>query len=411
MIIKNKRVRLLIGFAVLIVVSIAAVIAFKDFIFDPIVNPLDKSAQTIEYGIVTDSFQIERTEVKSGDNLGGIFLRLGVDQRIVGNLHTYTAGIFDIRKLRSGNTYTAMIGNNDNKIKYFVYTINDTSYVVFDFRDSLHVHTGAKEVERRLKSVSGVINSSLWATIQKAGGDPNLAVGMANIYQWSIDFYAIQKGDAFKVIYEELSVDGKPLSIGEIHSAIFTQSGKEYYAFRFEQDNITDYFDDKGENLRKEFLKAPLKFSRISSKFSNSRLHPVLRIRRPHHGVDYAAPTGTPVHTIGNGTVIKAAYSGGAGRMVTVRHRNGYKTSYLHLSGFGPGIRNGASVSQGQVIGYVGSTGLSTGPHLDFRVYKNDVAIDPLKMESPPSLPVNKQYKAKFDSVRVLYEKNLKLIQ
>jgi len=408
----KKKIKIAIGVILLIIISAAALIAFKDFIFEPIVHPIEKVAQTIEYGIVTDSLKIDRDEVKPGDNLGGILARLGVDKRIIGSLRTYTEGVFDIRKLRSGNTYTAMMSNSgDNKLLYFVYAVNDTSYVVFDFRDSLNVHSDSKAVVRHLKSASGVINSSLWVTMQQSGLDPNMAVALANIYQWSIDFYAIQRGDSYKVIYEELSVDGKPIGIGEIHSAIFLHNGKEYYAYRFEQNNVTDYFDDKGENLRKEFLKAPLKFSRISSRFSNSRMHPVLRIRRPHHGVDYAAPKGTPVHTIGNGTVTKAAYSGGAGRLVTIRHNNGYSTSYMHLSGFGPGIHAGASVSQGQVIGYVGSSGLSTGPHLDFRVYKNNVAIDPLKMESPPALPVNEKYRASFDSVKVMYEKNLKLIK
>jgi len=408
----KKKIRLFVGIILIVIVSVVALIAFKDFVFEPIVHPVDEIAQTIEYGIVTDSFKIERREVKSGDNLGGILTSLGVEQRIVGNLTTYTNGIFDIRKLRSGNTYTAMMSNTkDSRLMYFIYAINDTSYVVFDFCDSVHVHKDAKEVVRSLKSSAGVITSSLWVAMQKSGVDPNMAVALANIYQWSIDFYAIQKGDAFKVIYEELSVDGKQISIGEIHSALFIHNGKEYYAHRFGQNNVTDYFDNHGQNLRKEFLKAPLKFSRISSKFSNSRLHPVLRIRRPHHGVDYAAPKGTPVHTIGNGTVTKAAYSGGAGKIISVRHSNGYTTSYLHLSGFGPGIRAGASVSQGQVIGYVGSTGLSTGPHLDFRVYKNNVAIDPLKMESPPALPVNEKYRASFDSLRVMYEKNLNLVK
>jgi murein DD-endopeptidase MepM/ murein hydrolase activator NlpD len=408
----TKKIRLVITIGVFIVASIVALVAFKDFIFEPIVHPVAKIAQTIEYGIVTDSFKIDREEIKPGENLGGIFTRLGVDQKIVGNLNTYTDGIFDIRKLRTGNTYTAMISNTgSNKMKYFIYTINDTSYVVFDFRDSLHVRTDSKEVVRSLKSVSGVINSSLWTTIQESGADPNMAVALANIYQWSIDFYAIQKGDAFKAIYEELSVDGKPISIGEIHSAVFKHNGKEYYAYRFEQSNVTDYFDENGQNLRKEFLKAPLKFSRITSKFSNSRMHPILRIRRPHHGVDYAAPKGTPVHTIGSGTIVKASYAGGAGRLVSVRHNNGYSTSYMHLAGFGPGIHPGVSVSQGQVIGYVGSSGLSTGAHLDFRVYKNNVAMDPLKIESPPALPVNEKYRAGFDSVRVMYEKNLKLVK
>jgi murein DD-endopeptidase MepM/ murein hydrolase activator NlpD len=410
--ITKKKIRLVLSIALFLVLSLVALVVFKDFIFEPIVHPVSKLTQTIEYGIVTDSFKIDREEVKAGDNLGSIFSALGVDLRIIDNLNKYTEGIFDIRKLRSGNTYTAMMSNvGDKKLKYFVYAINDTSYVIFDFRDSLHVHTDAKEVVRSLKSLSGVINSSLWATMQLAGADPNLAVALSNIYQWSIDFYAIQKGDAFKVIYEELSVDGKSMSIGEIHSAVFLHQGKEYYAYRYEQGNVTDYFDENGRNLRKEFLKAPLKFSRITSKFSNSRLHPILRIRRPHHGVDYAAPKGTPVHTIGNGTILKASYAGGAGRLVSIRHRNGYSTSYMHLAGFAPGIHPGASVSQGQIIGYVGSSGLSTGPHLDFRVYKNNVAINPLRIESPPALPVNEKYRAGFDSLRVLYEKNLKLIK
>ena len=408
----KKKIRLFISIAVLFILSLAGLVIFKDFIFEPIVHPVAKIAQTIEYGIVTDSFKIDRDEVKSGENLGGIFSRLGVDQQIIDKLDTYTNGVFDIRKLRSGNTYTAMMSNDGkNKLKYFVYSINDTSYVIFDFRDSLHVHKDAKEVIRKLKSVSGEINSSLWSTMQDKGLDPNMAVALANIYQWSIDFYAIQKGDSFKAIYEELSVDGKPISIGEIHSAVFMHAGKSYYAYRFEQGNITDYFDENGENLRKEFLKAPLKFSRITSKFSNSRLHPILRIRRPHHGIDYAAPKGTPVHTIGNGTVLKASYAGGAGRLVSIRHRNGYTTSYMHLSGFGPGIHAGSSVSQGQVIGYVGSSGLSTGSHLDFRVYKNNVAIDPLKVESPPALPVDKKYRPVFDSIRMQYNKNLQMIK
>lgn len=407
----KKKIRLLLGIAVILILSLIALVFFKDFVVAPIVHPVPKIAQTIEYGIVTDSFQIDRDEVKPGENLGGIFLRLGVDGHIIDNLRTYTDGVFNMRSIRSGNTYTAMMSNADNKLKYFVYAVNDTSYVVFDFRDSLNVHTDTKDVVRKLKSLSGVINSSLWVTMQQSGVDPNMAMALANIYQWTIDFYGIQKGDAFKVIYEELSVDAKPIGIGEIHSAVFIQSGHEYYAFRFEQDNITDYFDDKGVNLRKEFLKAPLKFSRITSKFSNSRMHPILRIRRPHHGVDYAAPTGTPVHTIGNGTILKASYGGGGGRTVKVRHSNGYETSYMHLSGFGPGIHPGIKVSQGQVVGYVGSSGLATGPHLDFRVYKNGVAIDPLKMESPPALPVNRKYKASFDSLKVLYEKNLKLIK
>lgn len=407
-----KKLRWIIGLAIIVFVAIILLVIFKDFILYPETKPTRKKAQTIEYGIVTDSFRIDRDEIKPGENLGGIFGFFGVDASIIGNLSNYTEGVFDIRKLRSGNSFTAMMSNDArNKLQYFVYSVNDTSYVVFDFRDSLHVHKESKEVVRRLKSVSGTINSSLWVTLQQSGTDPNLAVALADIYQWTIDFYAIQKGDAFKAIYEELTVDNKPIAVGEIHAAWFSHAGHIFWANRFEQGNTTDYFDEKGQNLRKEFLKAPLKFSRITSKFSNSRFHPILRIRRPHHGVDYAAPKGTPVHSIGNGTVVKAAYSGGAGRLVSIRHSNGYTTSYMHLAGFGNGIRSGSTVSQGQVIGYVGSSGLSTGPHLDFRVYRNSVAIDPLKIQSPPALPVNEKFRASYDSIRVKYEKNLDLIK
>jgi len=262
-----------------------------------------------------------------------------------------------------------------------------------------------------LRSVSGKINSSLWGTIENAKVDPELAISLAQIYQWTIDFYAIQKGDEFKVIYEDISVDGKSVGLGVIHSAWFKHAGQDYYAYRFEQNKIAEYFSEDGQNLRREFLKAPLKFTRISSRFSNARFHPVLRIFRPHHGVDYAAPSGTPVHTIGSGSVVKAGYAGGAGRMIMIRHSNNYSTSYMHLAGFGPGIHNGSHVSQGQLIGYVGSSGLSTGPHLDFRVYQNGKAINPLTIKSPPSLPVSKQNIAAFDSVKNLYEKNLKLIK
>jgi murein DD-endopeptidase MepM/ murein hydrolase activator NlpD len=221
--------------------------------------------------------------------------------------------------------------------------------------------------------------------------DPNLANDLSEIYAWTIDFFGIQKGDSYKVIYESQFVDGKRIGIGKILAATFKHYGTDYNAFYFVQDFKGDYFDEKANSLRRAFLKAPLKFKRISSGFSYSRMHPVLKYRRPHLGVDYAADVGTPVLTIGDGTVISADWSGGGGRTVKIKHNGTYSTTYMHLSKFGEGIRGGARVRQGQVIGFVGSTGLSTGPHLDFRVYKNGQPIDPLKMESPPAEPVKTQ--------------------
>jgi len=408
--VKSKARKIIVVLVVLLAV-ISGLVLLKDFIILPIAKPLPEISPNIEYGIVTDSFSLVREKVKSGENLSELIGSFNVSEKQLGKLQEAARDKFNFRTFRAGNEYTAMVTNDkDRLLQYFIYEISDTNYIVFDFRDSLHVHHGSHEVVRRLRSATGSIQSSLWNAIEDAGADPNLAIALAEIYQWTIDFYAIQKGDEFKVIYEDLSVDGKTVAMGVIHAAWFLHAGKEFFAYRFDQDKGPEYFNEKGENLRREFLKAPLKFSRVSSRFSNSRLHPVLRIRRPHHGVDYAAPTGTPVHAIGSGTVIKAAYAGGAGRMVTIKHNPTFTTSYLHLAGFGAGVRTGAHVSQGQVIGYVGSSGLSTGPHLDFRIYKNGQPIDPLKVESPPAYPVSAGKRAAYDSLTAVYSKNLRLI-
>jgi murein DD-endopeptidase MepM/ murein hydrolase activator NlpD len=355
-----------------------------------------------EFGIAVDSLYVIKDEVKPGDNLSTILLRYKINQQQVEQLVKKAEGIFDVRKIKAGNRYTVMCSSDSlRKALYFIYEQSPTRYVVFETGDSLHIHAGEKEVVVKVKSASGSITSSLWNAMMDAGASANLAVALSDIYAWSIDFYAIQTGDNFTVFYEELSVDDEPIGLGNIISARFNHGGKDIYAFRFIQDEAVDYFDENGMSLRKAFLKAPLKFSRISSRFSNSRLHPVLRIRRPHHGVDYAAPKGTPVHAVGSGTVTDVRYAGGAGRMVKIKHNATYTTAYLHLSGYGPGIRQGARVSQGQVIGYVGSSGLSTGPHLDFRFYKNGTPVDPLKVESPPALPVKKELLGEFNSLRM----------
>jgi murein DD-endopeptidase MepM/ murein hydrolase activator NlpD len=219
--------------------------------------------------------------------------------------------------------------------------------------------------------------------------DYNIALSLSEIYAWSIDFYGLQKGDKFRVVYEENFVYGKSIGIGRIFAAQFVHTKEDFYAFQFTQNNEDSYFDDKGKSLKKAFLKAPLKFNRISSSFSAHRFHPVLKIYRPHFGIDYAAPTGTPVVSIGDGTVIAKAYqAAGGGNYVKIKHNSVYTTSYMHLSGYGPGISNGVRVRQGQVIGYVGMTGLASGPHLDFRVFFNGSPMDPLKVKAPPTEPV-----------------------
>jgi murein DD-endopeptidase MepM/ murein hydrolase activator NlpD len=258
-----------------------------------------------------------------------------------------------------------------------------------------------KEVITRQKRVYGEIVTSLWDAISKNNINPLVAIELSEIYAWTVDFFGLQPGDHFTVVFDELYVDTVSIGLGKIYAASFFHVGKELKAIPFMQDNVEAYFDENGKSLRRAFLKAPLRYNRISSRFSGSRLHPVLKIRRPHYGVDYAAPTGTPVYTIGDGRVIMAGYQKGAGRIVKVRHNSVYTTTYMHLSGFGKGITTGKYVAQGELLGYVGSTGLSTGPHLDFRVSKNGSPIDPLRMESPPVDPVRPENMEAFESVKI----------
>jgi len=405
----KKNIIVLLSIAFLFVILV--VLSF----FRPL-HPIDEKVYVpephYEYGILVDSFAVIKDLVKPNQSLSDILQSYHIDANTVSKLTEISSGVFDLRKIRAGNQYTMLCTNDTlRKARYFIYESSPTDYVVFALGDSLHVYSGEKEVRVKIVYSSGVINSSLWKAMTDAKADPNLAISLSEIYQWTIDFYAIQKGDEFKAIYEELYIGNESIGLGKIMAAWFKHGGKDIYAYRFVQDSAADYFDDNAASLRRSFLKAPLKFSRISSKFSNSRFHPVLRIRRPHHGVDYAAPRGTPVHAIGNGTVISASFAGGAGRLIKIRHNSTYATSYMHLAAFAKGVRTGGHVSQGQVIGYVGSSGLSTGPHLDFRFYRNGAAIDPLKVESPPAEPVRGSYRAAFDSVQVVMKKNLDLLR
>ncbi|MDY0103927.1 MAG: peptidoglycan DD-metalloendopeptidase family protein [Lentimicrobium sp.] len=395
----------LIGVAVFIALTLLLLFSVDYYVSGLKSTPVEENTYEpearYEFGIAVDSLIVIKDEIKNGDNLSAILLKHHVGSQDIEKLVQRSQGIFDVRSIRVGNSYTILCSNDSlQKARYMVYEQSPTRYVVFETGDSIHIHTGEKEVKLQTKTASGTISSSLWNAMMDAGASPNLAVAISEIYAWTIDFYAIQPGDNFTIFYEELSVEGEKIGIGNIMSARFYHGGKDNYAFRFIQDGVADYFDEKGQSLRKAFLKAPLKFSRISSRFSNSRLHPVLRIRRPHHGVDYAAPKGTPVHAVGSGTVTDVRYAGGAGRMVKIKHNATYTTAYLHLSGYGPGIKSGVRVSQGQVIGYVGSSGLSTGPHLDFRFYKNGTPVDPLKVDSPPALPVKKELLVDFNILR-----------
>ncbi|NOX18352.1 MAG: peptidoglycan DD-metalloendopeptidase family protein [Chlorobi bacterium] len=355
-----------------------------------------------KYGFIDDSLDVERVLIEKNKSLADILLPVGLSYNQILKMTRVDDSVFNARKVVSGKYFTVYSNRNDSAktICCIVYEKNPLDYVIFDFGKSLKVIEGRKELKRIERTLSGVINYSLFQTIAEAKTSPVLALKLSDVFAWQIDFYRIQKGDSFKVIFEEIWVDNKLIDIGRIKAAVFNYHGKDFYAFYFKQDNDLDYFDEHGNSLRKAFLRAPLKFSRISSRFSNRRYHPVLHKYRSHHGIDFAAPTGTPVHAIGDGVVIFAKYKGGAGNYVKIRHNSTYQSGYMHLSKYAKGIRAGVSVKQGQTIGYVGSTGLATGPHLDLRFWKNGQLVNYLKIEFPPSKPIDEKYREEYAALK-----------
>lgn len=359
----------------------------------------------MKFGIPVDSFSIERGNIKRNQHLASIFSLYNVSHRAIENIIKNGKEVFDFRKVKAGNKYSIYTSKDTlHTLHYFVYEHSLAEYYVFDFSDSAYITKWEKHVDTVKNVAHGIVESCLWNTMVEKKINPLMANELSEIYAWVIDFFGLQQGDSFNVIYDELYVDTISLGIHKIHAAYFKHMSRDFYAIPFKQDSASteDFFDTEGNSLRRAFLKAPLRYSRISSGFSHNRFHPILRIYRPHHGVDYAAPKGTPVHAIGDGVVIKKGYYGGAGNMIKIRHNSVYTTAYLHFSGFVKGIHVGKFVKQGELIGYVGSTGLSTGPHLDFRFYKNGYAVNPLKVEAPPVEPVREERREAFDSVKVL---------
>ncbi len=370
-------------------------------------EPSDTSAvneadtKVFMYGIPSDSFNLVSGQIKRNGFLSSILLEHGITMEEIDMVLRNSASVFDVRKIRSGNSYILFCRKDSiARADYLVYEHDPTTCYVFSFNDSLNITPYKKEVKKVIKYASATIETSLWDAMLTGGLHPSLVIGLSDIYAWSVDFFGLQKGDSFKVVYEEMSIDEKPLGISKIFGAQYTGSGATITAIPFIQDDKESFFDSEGNSMRKAFLKAPLQFSRVTSRFSGSRMHPVLRIRRPHYGVDYAAPVGTPVLAIGDGRVTQTSFENGSGRMVRIVHNSVYSTAYLHLSRFGTGIAPGVYVKQGDIIGYVGSSGLSTGPHLDFRFYMNGSPVDPLSVKAPPVEPVSEANKARFEKTK-----------
>ncbi len=364
-----------------------------------------EAPKNIRYGIDADLYRLETGEVQEGETVGRILNGFGVSARLIDKLDKASKEAFPLRNIRPGHKYTAFIHEDSlyaPHLDYLAYEKSVSEYVVFGFvGDSVTITKGEKPTTVRRTKKSAVIESSLWGAIMEADLPYALAAELEDIYQWTVDFFGIQAGDDFTVIYDEKFIDDTvSIGIGRVWGAKFNHAGKTRYAIPFRQGDKLQYWEADGGSLRKNILKAPLKFSRISSGFSYSRLHPVHKVRRPHTGVDYAAPSGTPVRAVADGVVTFRGWGGGGGNTIKIKHAGNLMTGYLHLRGFAKGIVVGARVTQGQLIGYVGSTGTSTGPHLDYRIWKNGTPINPLKVPQEPTEPINEKNRAKFEFVR-----------
>lgn len=356
---------------------------------------------TILYGMVVDDYVVVEDKIKRNQLLGEILETYHVPANLIHQLSTISRSVFDVRKIVPDKKYTVICSSDSLRTaRALVYEPNAIDYVVLKFDDSLSVNLHQRDVATIEKTVAGVINSNLSQTIEELGISHELTNKFVDIFAWQVDFQRLQKGDRFKIIYEENEVEGVPVGINRISAVEFEHFGNPYYAFPYDQGDGLDYFDEEGKSLRKALLKYPIEFTRISSRYSTSRFHPVRKVYRAHLGTDFAAPTGTPIRSVGDGVVLEAQYKSNNGNYVKIRHNGTYTTQYLHMSNIAQGIRSGVRVRQGQTIGYVGSTGLATGPHLCYRFWKNGVQVDALKVELPPSQPIEKDHQGAFEKVQ-----------
>jgi murein DD-endopeptidase MepM/ murein hydrolase activator NlpD len=356
------------------------------------------------FGIPSDSYNITKGKIKPNRFLSDILGKRGINLQDIDFVVKNSKEVFDVRDMRAGNNYTILSDKDSiGKIKYLIYEHDPSLSYIFSFNDSLKITPYREKINTKYRFVSVTIETSLWNAMADAGLEPELSNSLSDIYAWTVDFFGLQKGDCFKAIYEEKYIRNNSIGIGKIIAAEFNRAGFKINAIPMIHEGKESFYDSSGNSLRKAFLKAPLRFSRISSGFSSARMHPILRIVRPHFGVDYAAPVGTPVYSIGDGRVTSAGIENESGRIVRIKHNSIYSTAYLHLSRFGEGIYGGAMVKQGDIIGYVGSSGLSTGSHLDFRFYKNGYAVDPLKIEAPSVEPVLPENMEKFKKLKSVF--------
>ncbi len=389
----NKYTAALLGFACLIT-SCGLGGAEKNDANEKPVNP-----EVYEFGILLNDYYVVRDTVVRGDSFGGILEKYGIYYPQIYNINNVAKKAFNFRKIRTGRPYTLLCSKDSLQTpELLIYQPNAIDYVTVKLQDSLWAKKEQKEVRLIQREAWGVINSSLYETLNEQGLSPLVAYDMSDIYAWTIDFFRLEKGDRFKVFYTEKYVnDSVFVGHNRVHAAYFEHRGKPIYAIEFESDSIrgiNEFFDEKGKNLRRAFLRAPVNFSRISSRYNTKRRISYYGRVKPHYGTDFAAPVGTPIRTTAAGKVIKSGYAKGNGNYVTIRHNGTYSTQYLHMKK--RGVRVGQYVSQGDYIGTVGMTGYTSGPHVCYRFWKNGKQVDPFKTKLPDAKPIASDLKEAY---------------
>ena len=345
-------------------------------------------AEPIErFGLIWETFEVDSGVVASGQSLSHILSPAGMSAGEITLLAQATQSDYDVRNMRSGKSWwIAYDRDSSASAAHFIYQRNARDYARFSLQEPYGVALESLPADTLIQRTKGTIENSLYVDLDRLGAPTTLALAMANVYAWTVDFSRLQKDDEFDVMYERTYVNGEPIGMPRVIACHFQHRGRALPAFRYDQGDGFDYFDEAGQSLRKAFLKAPVEFSRISSRYNLKRFHPILQKTKAHYGTDYAAPKGTPIISVGDGVVSKSSYTKGNGKYVKIRHNNTYETQYLHMSR--RAVSAGEHVKQGQVIGYVGSTGLATGPHVCFRFWKNGKQVDHLREEFPPSTPI-----------------------
>lgn len=410
----NKRV---LGIAAGMVVAIGAILYLTlpsgtdlpespnpEILEDPIA---EEPQRVFQFGIDVTDLEVHEGSIRRNQTFADILQPFNVSRQDIFAVDRQSKEVFSVRNFVPGRKYTLFYETDSLKrAAYFVYEPNALEYVVYQLKDSIAISLNERELEVREEVMAGVIDISLDHSIRREGGSAALVNAMADLYGWQIDPRTLRKGDWFKIIYEQKYVGGEPIGIGDILGAEFNHMNNSYMAYAYDDGNGLNYYDEEGQSMQKAFLRYPVEYSRISSRYNPKRFHPVLKRRTPHLGTDYAANKGTPIKAAGDGIIINRGFTKGNGNYIKIKHNGTYTTGYLHMSRFGK-FKQGQRVKKGDVIGYVGKTGLATGYHLCFRFWKRGKQVDFLSETLPAQNPLAEDLLPRFEALVQLTNKKL----